>query len=63
MIYEVVQQALSDGYLTVEAEEKLRRLLQTKYGIKDLNAFFSLQQAVIEGRVKQQSRELRMTNL
>ena len=63
MIYEVVQQALSNGYLTVEAEEKLRQLLQAKYGIEDLNAFFTLQQAVIEGRVKQQSRELRLANL
>jgi phage I-like protein len=63
MINEVVQQALSNGYLTVEAEEKLRQLLQAKYGIDDLKAFFNLQQAVIEGRVKQQSRELRMANL
>ena len=63
MIYEVVQQALSNGYLTVEEEEKLRQLLQAKYGIDDLNAFFNLQQAVIEGSVKQQSRELRMAKL
>ncbi|MBD1804988.1 hypothetical protein H6F98_05920 [Microcoleus sp. FACHB-SPT15] len=63
MIYEVVQKALSNGYLTVEEEEKLRQLLQAKYGIDDLNAFFNLQQAVIEGRVKQQSRELRMAKL
>ena len=58
MIREVVQQALSVGYLTLEDEEKLRRLLQIKYDFEDLNAFFSLQLAAMEGRVKQQSREL-----
>jgi hypothetical protein len=60
MISEVVQQILSQGYLTVEAEEQLRQLLKTKYKFEELKAFFVLQQAVIEGRVKQQSRELRM---
>lgn len=61
MISEVVQQALLVGYLTVEAEEELRRLLKAKYNFDELKAFFSLQQAVIEGHVKQQSRELNMT--
>jgi hypothetical protein len=60
MIYEVVQQALSAGYLTVEAEDQLRRLLKAKNNFEDLKAFFVLQQAVMEGRVKQQSRELRV---
>jgi hypothetical protein len=61
MIREVVQQALKEGYLTLEAEDQLRQLLQTKYGSEDLNAFFTLQLATMEGRVKQQSRELIMT--
>lgn len=61
MIYKVVQQALSAGYLTVEAEDQLRRLLKAKNNFEDLKAFFVLQQAVMEGRVKQQSRELRVT--
>ncbi len=61
MICEVVQQAFKEGYLTIEAEDKLRRFLQTKYGSEELNAFFTLQQAAMEGRVKQQSRELIMT--
>lgn len=60
MIYEVVQQALSAGYLTVEAEDQLRRLLKAKNNFEDLKAFFVLQQAVMDGRVKQQSRELRV---
>lgn len=40
MIREVVQQALSLGYLTLENEDKLRQLLQIKYDSEDLNAFF-----------------------
>jgi hypothetical protein len=60
MISQVVQQAFSRGYLTVEAEEQLRRLLKATSNFEELKAFFALQEAVMEGRVKQQSRELRM---
>jgi len=58
LIREIVQQALMAGYLTVEAEDQLRHLLTKKYDLEDLNAFRSLQQAAMAGRVKQQSREL-----
>jgi hypothetical protein len=58
LIREVVQQALMTGYLSVEAEEQLRRLLKTKYDLEDLNAFMSLQLAAMNGSVRQQSREL-----
>jgi hypothetical protein len=54
----VVQEALEIGYLTIEAEEQLRRLLTTKYDREDLIAFMRLQQAAMSGRVKQESREL-----
>jgi hypothetical protein len=57
-IREVVQQALSTGYLTVAAENQLRQLLRTKYEREDLNAFMTLQQAAMAGRVRQESREL-----
>lgn len=57
-IREVVQEALEIGYLTIEAEEQLRRLLTQKYDREDLIAFMRLQQAAMEGRVKQESREL-----
>jgi hypothetical protein len=57
-IREIVQQALMAGYLTVEAEDQLRHLLTKKYDLEDLNAFRSLQQAAMAGRVKQESREL-----
>jgi len=61
LIREVVQQALTTGYLTVEAEEQLRHLLQKKYELDDLDAFVNLQQAAMSGLVKQESRELRIS--
>ena len=56
-IRDVVQNALTRGYLTVEAEEQLRYLLAKRYDIDDFNAFMSLQEAAMTGRVKQESRE------
>lgn len=59
LIREVVHQALTTGYLSREAENQLRWLLQkTKYGGEDLQAFVQLQQAAMSGAVKQESREL-----
>ncbi len=58
MIREVVKQALKTGYLTLEAEEKLRTMLRKKYELEDLEAFIALQQAAMLGRVRQESREL-----
>ena len=58
MIREVVKQALKTGYLTLEAEEKLRTMLKKKYELEDLEAFIDLQQAAMLGRVRQESREL-----
>jgi hypothetical protein len=55
-IRDLVQQALSTSYLTIEAEEQLRQLLRSKYDIEDLKAFMRLQQAAMEGFVKQESR-------
>ncbi len=60
LIRDVVQQALENGYLTVEAENQLRLMLTTtQYDLEDLNAFMSLQLAAMAGRVRQESRELR----
>ncbi|NEP56740.1 MAG: hypothetical protein F6K31_06905 [Symploca sp. SIO2G7] len=59
-IHQIVQQAMTTGSLTVEAEGQLRFLLQTtKYSQEDINAFVRLQQAVMTGVIRQQSRELR----
>ena len=58
-IREIVQQSVTTGYLTVEAENQLRRLLQTtKYSSEDVNAFMTLQKLTMAGHVKQESREL-----
>jgi len=62
LIREIVEQAINTGYLTVEAEEKLRKMLQNKYDLEDLEAFIDLQQAAMIGMVKQESRELFAAN-
>lgn len=60
LIRDLAQQALALGYLTIEAENQLRRMLTTtKYELEDLNAFMALQLAAMSGGVKQESRELK----
>ncbi|MDJ0631769.1 MAG: hypothetical protein QNJ34_01135 [Xenococcaceae cyanobacterium MO_188.B29] len=58
LIRELAKQALTTGYLTIEAEEKLRILLRGKYEMEDFEAFIKLQQAAMLGLVRQESREL-----
>ena len=58
LIRELVKQALNTGYLTIEAEDKLRILLKKKYELEDFEAFINLQQAAMLGLVRQESREL-----
>jgi hypothetical protein len=59
LISQIVQQALVTGYLTLEAEEHLRLLLQqTQYDLEDFHAFMTLQKEAMKGRVRQESREL-----
>lgn len=57
-IKEIVQQVLRTGYLTVAAENQLRLLLKSKYDEDDLTAFWTLQEAVMAGNVRQESRKL-----
>lgn len=59
LIRQVVEEVLKTGYLSLEAEEKLRQLLAEQYDLDDLNAFMLLQHAAMSGRIKLQSRELR----
>ena len=56
-ICELAQAALNTGYLTIAAEEQLRKLLATPYDLEDFNAFMLLQEAAMKGQVKQESRE------
>ncbi|MDJ1177490.1 hypothetical protein PJF56_01300 [Roseofilum sp. BLCC_M91] len=58
VISQVVQEALTTGYLSIESENQLRSLLQNPYGQEDFHAFRQLQMAAMMGNVKQESREL-----
>jgi hypothetical protein len=58
LIREIVKQALNTGYLTLEAEEKLKTMLRNKYELEDLEAFINLQQATMLGIVRQESKEI-----
>lgn len=57
-IREIVEQALTTSYLSLEAEERLRQLLRHKYGQEDFKAFMTLQKAVMNSCVVQESRQL-----
>lgn len=57
-ISEIVHQVLQAGYLTIEAEDRVRQLFAKQYDLEDIEALTKLQQATTLGRVKQQSREL-----
>lgn len=58
VIQELVKKTLATGYLTLDTENQLRKLLQTtKYSKEDFDAFIKLQNAAIDGLVKQESRE------
>jgi hypothetical protein len=58
LIRDVVQKAIGKGYLTIEEEEQLRRLLALPCDTEDFKKFRILQQAVMTGYVRQESREL-----
>ncbi len=55
-IRDIVEVALTTGYLTVEAENQLRQLLTSQYESEDFHAFMTLQNAAMSGEVKQESR-------
>ncbi len=57
LIRDIVRESLTLGYLSREAEEQLRSNLTHKYEQEDLRAFIRLQFAIMEGQVKQESRE------
>lgn len=56
-IREIVFNALACQYLSIEAEESLRQLMQSKYGADDFEALMSLQGAFLAGSLRQESRE------
>ncbi|MBW4624052.1 MAG: hypothetical protein KME49_00685 [Brasilonema octagenarum HA4186-MV1] len=60
LIRDVVQEAIAAGYLSLAAEEQLRNLLKKKYELEDFNAFMTLQEVASLGKIRQESRELRL---
>lgn len=60
-IQQIVQEAIATGCLTMIAENQLRQLLSTKYGTEDFRAFMKLQNAAMDGLIKQESRQLKQT--
>lgn len=57
-ISEIVQKVLRNGYLSIEAEEQVRRLFTVRYNLEDIEALTRLQKATTSGRVRQESRDL-----
>ncbi len=57
LIRDIARGAMATGYLSLEAENQLRRLLKAHYELEDFNAFMALQSAVMMGQVRQESRE------
>jgi len=56
-IGEIVRHALRSHYLSLEAENQLRRLLACGCNLEETRAFTQLQAAVVDGLVTQESRE------
>lgn len=55
-IREIVQEAVEKNYLSLEAQEQLRVMLESNYDQEDLEAFMNLLLAVSRGKITQQSR-------
>lgn len=56
-IHELIHNALHTGYLSLEAEAKLRQAFKNTFSLEELDAFMSLQLATMAGRVRQESLE------
>lgn len=55
-ITEIVQQTLTTGVLTIDAENQLRGLLSTHYELEDFRSFIQLQLMACDGLIRQESR-------
>lgn len=60
-ICKIVREALTENFLSITAEDQVRECLRSKqYTSDDLRALRTLQNFVISGVVKQESRILRL---
>jgi predicted DNA-binding protein len=57
VVREIVLKALKTGYLSVEAEEKLRQQFTKQHSLADIDALARLQWAAMNGLLKQESRQ------
>ncbi|MBD1923700.1 hypothetical protein H6F77_21890 [Microcoleus sp. FACHB-831] len=57
VVREIVLKALKTGYLTVEAEEKLRQQFTKQHSLADIDALARLQWAAMNGLLTQESRQ------
>lgn len=57
VVREIVLKALKTGYLTIEAEEKLRQQFTKQHSLADIDALARLQWAAMNGLLKQESRQ------
>ncbi|BAY93354.1 MULTISPECIES: hypothetical protein [unclassified Tolypothrix] len=53
---EIVEQALTTGYLTIAAQNQIQSLLASDYDSDDLDAYIILQRAVVAGDVTKEAR-------
>lgn len=56
-IRDIVRQAFLAQFLSIEAEEQLRTMMQDRYEAADFQAFMKLQDAVMKGHIRQEARE------
>lgn len=57
-IYNLVQQTLKAGYLSMDTEAQIRNLFDTRLNSYDIEALMLLQQAIENGSVKRQVHEI-----
>lgn len=58
-IRDIVDEAIASRHLSIAAERQLRQSLKTPYTSDELKAFLTLQQGIMVGFIKQESREVR----
>jgi hypothetical protein len=56
-IREIVQEAITTGYLSLAAVKQLHQMLEKEYEDEDLDALMSLHQAAADGKVRQELNE------
>ena len=56
-IRDIVQEAITTGYLSLAAVKQLHQMLEKEYEDEDLDALMTLHQAAVDGKVRQELNE------